>query len=306
MRRILLSGKSPEFMNRGTNLFLLTMIAMLLMVLPGRAAEKHAISGIVLTVSRSHRSMTVSCQQVPGYMDAMVMPFDVRNAKVLNGVKPGSTIDFTVVNNGNSSYAENIRVRPYQNLELEPTEARRLAILNSIANPAAPKALNVQQPVPDFTLTDQNRNPISFSQLKGRVVALSFAYVRCPNPAYCYRLTNNLGQLKKRFSGRMGRDLVLLTIIIDPDHDQNDAIANYAKIWNADPQTWHFLTGPLPEVQRVSRMFGMEFWSEEGLLVHPFHTVIIDREGMLFANLEGNQFTSRQLGDLVQTAMDRP
>ncbi len=283
------------------------MLAMILLVaLPGWAVGKHAISGLVLEVDPSRHSMTVSCQKVPGYMDAMAMPFDVRDAKLLEGVKPGATIDFTLVEDGNSSYAENIRVRRYQNLELEPLEARRLAILSNLANPSATKALSVQQSVPDFTLTDQNRKAISFSQLKGQVVALSFAYVRCPNPAYCFRLTSNLGELKKRFSGRMGRDLVLLTIIIDPEHDQHDAIANYAKIWNADPQTWHFVTGPLPEVQRVSRMFGMEFWNDDALLVHSFHTAIIDRQGKLFANLEGNQFTSRQLGDLVQTVLDRP
>lgn len=291
-------------MKHATKVWTITVV--LLLSAHGWAVEKHALSGLVLAVSPSHRSITVSCEKVPGYMDAMVMPFDVRNAKLLDGVKPGATIDFTVVDNGNSSYAEGIRVRRYQNFEQEPLEARRLAILSNLANPSAPKALKPQQSVPDFTLSDQDRKAISLSQLKGRVVAVSFAYVRCPNPAYCFRLTSNLGQLKKRFPGRLGRDLVLLTIIIDPEHDQNDAIANYAKIWNADPKTWHFLTGPLPEVQRVSRMFGMEFWSEEGLLVHSFHTAIIDRQGKLFANLEGNQFTSRQLGDLVQTVLDRP
>ena len=34
--------------------------------------------------------------------------------------------------------------------------------------------------------------------------------------------------------------------------------------------------------------------------------IIIDRSGVLAANLEGNQFTVRQLGDLVQAVVDRP
>ncbi len=271
------------------------------------AADKHELSGLVLTVDATHKSMTVSCNRVPGYMDAMTMPFDVRDAKLLDGIKPGTTIDFTLVVNGDSSYAENIRIHAYQNLEQEPLEARRLAIVSQLANPAAAaSALNLQQAVPDFALTDQTRKKVTISDLKGKVVAISFAYVQCPNPAYCYRLTNHLGQLQKRFAKNLGSDLVLLTIIIDPDHDQNDAINKYAAMFNANPQTWHFVTGPLPEVQRISRQFGMEFWSDEGFLTHSFHTVVIDREGKLFANLEGNQFTSEQLGDLVQTVMKRP
>jgi protein SCO1/2 len=268
------------------------------------AGETHSISGLVLAVDAAHKSMTVSCNGVPGYMDAMTMPFDVRDAKALDGIRPGVTVDFTLVVNGDSSYAENIRVHPYENLEQEPLEAGRLAIVSKMANPAAAaNVLTPQQAVPDFTLTDQAGSRINFSALRGKVVALSFAYVRCPNPAYCFRLTNHLGELQKRFAENLGSDLVLLTIIIDPEHDQDEAINKYAGMFHADPQSWHFLTGPLPEVQRVSRMFGMEFWSDEGFLTHSFHTVVIDREGRLFANLEGNQFTSDQLGDLVQTVM---
>jgi protein SCO1/2 len=272
----------------------------------GGAAETHAMSGLVLKVDAAHKSITVSCNAVPGYMDAMAMPFDVREAKVLDGITAGEAIDFTLVVEGDSSYAENIRMHRYENLEQEPLEARRLSILSNLANPAAAASvLKTQQPVPDFTLTDQARNKIAISQFKGKVVAVSFAYLRCPNPAYCFRLTNNLAQLQKRFADVLGGDLVLLTVIIDPEHDQNDAINTYAGMWNAKPQTWHFLTGPLPEVQRVSRMFGMEFWNEEGFLTHSFHTAVIDRQGKLFANLEGNQFTPQQLGDLVQTVVDR-
>ena len=282
------------------------VILVMLTALRGGSTETHSLSGLVVNVDAAHKSLTVSCNSVPGYMDAMTMPFDVREAKTLEGIKPGATIDFTVVVQGDSSYAENIRVHPYENLEQEPLEARRLAIVSKLANPAAAaKVLNLQQRVPDFTLTDQARNKIVLSQFNGKVVALSFAYVRCPNPAYCFRLTSHLGELQKRFTKILGSDLVLLTIIIDPEHDQNDAITQYAAIWHADPRAWHFLTGPLPEVQRVSRMFGMEFWNDEGFLTHSFHTAIIDRQGKLFANLEGNQFTSQQLGDLVQTVITR-
>jgi protein SCO1/2 len=283
------------------------MVLLLLAVTHGRAAETHAVSGLVLKVDAAHRSMTVSCNKVPGYMDAMTMPFDVREVKMLDGIKPGIIIDFTLEVEGNSSYATNIRIHRYENVEQEPLEARRFAILSKLANPAkAANVLNLQQKVPDFTLTDQAHEKIASPQFDGKVVALSFAYVQCPNPAYCFRLTSNLAQLQKRFPERLGHDLVLLTIIIDPEHDQDDAINKYARIWKADPKTWHFLTGPLPDIQRVSRMFGMEFWNNEGFVTHSFHTVIIDRRGNLFANLEGNQFSSQQLGDLVQTVMNRP
>src|SRR5580704_17227538 len=125
------------------------IILVLLTALRGWPAETHSLSGLVVNVDPAHKSLTVSCNSVPGYMGAMTMPFDVREAKTLEGIKPGATVDFTVVVERDSSYAENIRVHPYENLEQEPLEARRLSIVSKLANPAAAaKVLNLQQPVP--------------------------------------------------------------------------------------------------------------------------------------------------------------
>jgi protein SCO1/2 len=294
-------------MNRRTLLLVIALLVATGATTAATTKERHTMTGLVLKVDPAHKALTISCEAVPGYMDAMTMPFDVREAKMLEGLKPGATVDFTFVVDGNSSYAEDIRVRRYQNLEQEPLEARRLELLSHLDNPAAAaNALAPEQAVPDFVLSDQNRQRVSFAQLKGKVVALTFAYISCPNPSYCFRLSNNLGQLRKRFGDRLGRDLVLLTIIIDPEHDQGEALAKYARIWKADPHNWHFLTGPVPEVKRVSALFGMDFWKDEGFLTHSFHTAVIDRQGKIVANLEGNQFTAQQLGDLVQTVMGRP
>ena len=42
---------------------------------------------------------------------------------------------------------------------------------------------------------------------------------------------------------------------------------------------------------------------DEALLVRSFRTVVIDRHARLASNIEGNDFTARQLGDLVETMM---
>jgi protein SCO1/2 len=136
-------------------------------------------------------------------------------------------------------------------------------------------------------------------------VAVTFIYTRCPLPDYCVRLSNNLGVLQRRFKKEMGSDLILLTIIIDPIHDQPETLSNYARTWKADARTWHFLTGSVSDIRQLCHKFDMDFYPDEALLVHSFHTVVIDRSGELAANLEGNTFTSHQLGDLVQTVMAR-
>jgi protein SCO1/2 len=97
----------------------------------------------------------------------------------------------------------------------------------------------------------------------------------------------------------MGRELILLTITLDPVHDQPETLAEYGRTWNIDPKGWRLLTGPPAEVQKFCDRFAVAFYPDEGEFIHSLHTLIIDRQGKLAANLEGNEFTAEQLGDLV-------
>jgi protein SCO1/2 len=278
---------------------LLTAVCLSLAPLSHAAAKRYPVTGVILKIDRPHRTFVATCAAIPGYMEAMVMPFTVREETALDGLEASTPVEFTLVVENGHSYAEAIRVHHYESMEQEPLRARRLQLL---AVPGT-DSLTLGQPVADFALTDQTGQRVALSQFAGKVVALTFIYTSCPLPDYCFRLSNNFGRLNKRFADRMGRDLVLLSITFDPVHDQPKVLAKYASTWKADPKSWRFLTGALPEVKDVCRHFGLNFWQEEGSLTHSLHTVVIDRHGKLAANFEGNEFTAEQLGDFVEVEM---
>jgi protein SCO1/2 len=267
------------------------------------AEQRYAVKGLILELDPAHNTMTVSAGAIPGFMEAMTMPYSVRDAKELEGLKPGTLIDFTLVVEKDTSYAEAIHVHSYQGLEPDPLTARRLKLLNQAVNPSSAKPLTIGDAVPNFILTDQNRRRINSSKFAGKVVALNFVYTRCALPNFCYRSSNNFGILQKRFKDRMGRDLILLTVTFDPVHDQPEVLAKYAATWKADPRAWHFLTGSSTDIRRVCDLFGEAYFQDEGLMNHSLHTVLISRNGKLVANLEGNEFSAAQLGDLTQTVL---
>jgi protein SCO1 len=269
------------------------------------ADQRYSARGLILTLDPAHHTMIVSTNAIPGFMEAMTMPYSVRDSKELDGLEPGTIIDFTLVIERDSSHAEGIRIHSYQGLEPDPLTARRLKLLNQVASPSAVKQLAIGDSVQNFTLTGQDRRAVTFSKFAGKVVALNFVYTRCALPNFCYRSSNNFGLLQKRFKGRLGRDLILLTVTFDPVHDQPQALAKYAATWNADPRNWHFLTGPVADVRRVCDLFGEDFFQEEGLMDHSLRTAVISRSGKLVANLEGNDFSAAQLGDLVETVLNR-
>jgi protein SCO1 len=297
---------SLKLSEAGCRRFALPLLAALLAPFPSLAQQRYSAKGLVLAIHKEHRFMTVSCEAIPGYMDAMVMPIEVRDAHELDDLAPSTMIEFFLVADKEHPYAENVRVRNFDSVELDPLSARRLRLLDGAMDPSLSpnRVLKLGQAAPDFSLTDQNREHVTLSQFAGRVVAISFVYTRCPFPEFCFRLTNNFARLQKRFGGQMGSGLILLTISLDPVHDRAETLAEYARTWNIHVKGWHLLTGPPAEVQKFCERFGVAFFPDEGQLIHSLHTLIIDRHGKLAANLEGNEFTAEELGDLVQSVLN--
>jgi protein SCO1/2 len=268
-----------------------------------RSDARYTVRGMVLKVDVANRVFYVSHDRIEGLMDAMTMPFEVRDAAELRALVPGAIVEFALVVSSTAGYATDIRVRRYESAEQDPLTARRLSILER-ATGRVPSPVAIGQRVPDFELIDQARRPVTLSSFAGKVVALNFIYTRCALPQFCLRVSNTFGVLQKRFTPYLGKDLVLLTVTFDPERDTPEVLAAYAAQWNANPAVWRFLTGPVSDVRRVCAMFGVEFFPDEGLMNHSVRSAIVDRTGRLAANVEGNQFTPEQFGDLLRSVVE--
>jgi len=260
---------------------------------------------MVIDVHPSRERFVVSHESIPGVMAAMTMPFDVADASELASVRPGMKVSFTLVVSPDGAYAERVQVRAYRTAEQDPFTASRLAVLDAASGANAERTPH-GAPVPDVSLVDQSNRPVRLSNLRGRVVALNFIYTSCALPQFCFRVANQFGVLRRRFAERLASDLVLLTVTFDPARDRPEVLNEYARrVLRADGESWRLLTGDPGEVLRLSTALGVEAYQDEGLMNHSSRTVIIDRRGRLVANIEGNEFTPRQLGDLVDSVLQQ-
>ena len=249
-------------------------------------AERHEGRGLVLRVDEASRVLTVSHEPVPGVMDAMVMPFTASSPAELQGLHPGDRIQFRLNVGRNRTTIDRIRI-----LSAAPPTASTTA--------GASNALAIGATVPDFSLVNQDAVPVTLSELRGRVVVVGFIYTRCPLPDYCPRVMTNLTSLRDRFRDRLGTDLVLLAVTFDPQYDTPARMKEYGARYGADLPGWHLLTGSREETTRVCTLLGVEFYPEEGMLTHSLQTAVIGRDGRLAARVEGKDFSTRQLADLV-------
>ena len=278
---------------RRSNLLLFILPALLL----SACAHRYQVQGLVLDVNRNDRTMMISHRAIPGYMDAMAMPFRVRTAPELDSVKRGDQVEFQLVVKGGTSLAE--RVRPGTSAEV--ANARPGEAPLPLPTPAEKLALGM--PVPDFHLVNQSARPVRLSDFAGRIIVVNFIYTRCPLPEVCPRLSANFAHLQKRFRERMERDLVLLSVTLDSQHDTTAVLADYAKRWGAR-DGWHFLTGDPADIQRLASQLGLVYWPEDGLLTHTSQTGVISRDGRLSALIEGSSYEEDQLGDLIARQLE--
>ena len=97
------------------------VLAMLLLSPASIAAadKEYAVRGLVIGVDPARKSMTVSHDRIPGFMDAMTMPFEVEEASELRGVVPGAIVEFTLVVGARRAHATRISVRQYEPVECD-------------------------------------------------------------------------------------------------------------------------------------------------------------------------------------------
>ena len=72
--------------------------------------KRYPLTGTVVSVDVSHYQLTVDMEAIPGYMDAMTMPYKVPDNSVLKTLKKGQRIRATVVVQGDDEHLENITV----------------------------------------------------------------------------------------------------------------------------------------------------------------------------------------------------
>jgi protein SCO1 len=90
--------------------------------------------------------------------------------------------------------------------------------------------------------------------IKGKVVAINFIYTNCPD--MCALETARLREVQRILGDRVGRDVFIYSITIDPERDTPEVLRRYAEKFQVGPG-WLFLTGKEADTTLLRRKFGM-------------------------------------------------
>ena len=133
--------------------------------------------------------------------------------------------------------------------------------------------------IPAFRFTTQEGKSLTKEDLIGKVWVADFVFTRCNGP--CPVMTSRMAELAKGLA--KAKDVRVVSISVDPEHDTPAVLADYASRMDADPSRWIFLTGPKPEIDAFARkgMFQALAYDDKGVPTHSTRFLVIDRAGRI-------------------------
>jgi protein SCO1/2 len=258
--------------------------------------SEYQLRGQVLAVDGSRNELTIKHEDIENFMAGMTMPFKVRDASLMQGRKPGDLVTATlVVADSGDAYLSAITTTGHAAVEAPPAVGD------------APRILVPGDQVADALLVDQDGKPFPFSSLRGRRVALTFIYTRCPLPQFCPLMDRHFAVIQRTLAGTPSlADVRLVSVTLDPEFDTPAVLKAHAQRLSANPAVWTFATGEREEVARFGSQLGLyvERSSDNAIdIAHNLITVVVDPEGRLVKRHTGNDWTPAELvADLEATA----
>ena len=240
--------------------------------------------------------VTIHHQAIPGYMMEMTMDFPVKDTNELNGISRGDKITFTLVVNETNDWVENIHRIGHTD---EITTKRPMHMTGGMFTGLKPGDL-----LPDGELLTENGRQIHLSDFRGKgrglhvfFHALSAAeLLSADEPEFC----------------RQARDLILamtnapanwqfLSISFDPEFDTPELLSNYAGSLSRRKHQPAGCLPPRPPTRSPTwrRASDLMVMRQGGNISHNLRTVVLDPQGRIYRQFNGNEWTPQQLADAV-------
>ena len=260
--------------------------------------QRYDFKGKVLAVDRAAGEVTVEHEEVKGYMAAMTMDFPLRDADALNTVAPGDGIQATLVVAEDAYWLEN------------PAITKTLPGAAPTPASSGPSEPQFGAEVPEVKLVNQDGRQLNTRQSKGRALAVTFIYTRCPMADQCPLMSTNFAELNGALvaDAELRKKAHLLSVTLDPEYDRPGVLKGYGSTYAGGKfDTWDFATGDPSDVRRFAEFFGLAYKAESGQVIHSLRTAVVTPDGRLYKLYRGNEWKPAEvLNDLKAAAEARP
>ena len=252
----------------------------------------YKLRGKVVSTNPATGEVTLDHEAVPGFMDAMTMPYKLKDPSILSELHPGDmiTADVLVSQDPNADVLlDHIVVIAQAKPDYKP------AVFYHVPAPG--------DAVPDFKLRNQDGRAIHLDQFRGKMLLLTFIYTRCPLPNFCPLVTHNFAVIDRKLAATpaLYAKTHLLCVSFDPDHDTPPRLRAYGATYiGSDGKGafahWDFAVPSKPELLEMAKYFDVGIThGDDDSITHTLSTTLIGPRGKVAQFYPGNEWTPEQV-----------
>ncbi len=245
------------------------------------------IRGRIVSLDGATQEVMLAHEAVPGFMEAMTMPYKLGTPEAFGEMHPGDTISARLVVQKDSDgdyhggYLDRIVTVGQAKADYLPAKQYHIPTKGDA--------------VPNFKLLDQSGKEISFAQYRGKALLLTFIYTRCPLGDFCPKMSRNFAEVNtalaqdKSLYGKTD----LLSVSFDPTYDNPTVLRSYGgaytgKYTQETFDHWQFAAPSKDELPKVEQYFNVGVTGQNASLTHSLSTVLIDPAGKIANWYPGN------------------
>ncbi len=257
--------------------------------------KKYDLRGKVVSVNKNGKQAAIEHEEIPGFMSAMTMDFNIKDEDVLNELSPGAEVSGFL-------YVDNINADSW--LEIKNIVAAPRADQKPL--PVKEDKATIGKQIVDFDLINQDGKQISPKDYLGKVWALTFIYTECPLPDYCILMSKNFSDAANQIAAdnELKDKVRLLSISFDPKRDTPEKLKNYGLGYLGenskakDFNVWQFAVGDEEKIKKIADFFGLFYKideKDETQFNHSLRTIVVDKNGKIQKVFLGNEWKPEDL-----------
>ncbi len=267
---------------------------------PSQNVKVYKVRGKVVSTNAAKGEVLLDHEAISGFMEAMTMPYKLKDASILGELHPGDVITADVLVSQDADaeiLLDHIVIVAQSKPDYKPAVSYHV--------PAAGDA------VPDFKLRNQDGRSIHLGQFQGKALLVTFIYTRCPSPDFCPRVTRNFAAVDKNLAAdpALNAKTHLLCVSFDPEHDTPERLRAYgATYMGSDAKSafahWDFAVPERPVLLEMAKFFDLGMTTgADTMITHTLSTTLIGPDGKVVRFYPGNEWTAEQLTADVRQRM---
>lgn len=233
----------------------------------------HRVEGVVVEVS-ANDEVIVDHEAIPGFMEAMVMPFRVQDPTLLEGLEPGHRIDARLEIGESGGFLTSIQVTGKGPAPEKPD--------------LGPAPIRDGQQLPAYTVHTSDGSTVKLGPDQGRPIVLTFLYTRCPLPDFCPATVSKLSAMQALIEP----PTLLLAVTLDPEHDTDAVLEKFARDAGADPARWKF--GRAEDLDALALSAGLTVVDQGATIAHSKRMLLLDAQGKRVARYDDHAFPATE------------